>query len=366
MSTTETITMIRQTIEHYLKKCDADIPAFAIYPFGKDGLFVKNVLNNQFGIKEKYLVDNTLCSYNSEVISSTEMLKKEEKFTVIISTASKVINDHICEEIIKSGNTNISIINIVDHIVYIAKQNDPYFLELKELLRIKAVKGHSFTRIGRFYDGGYAMIDDFSSDMKAYSFGINDDMSWDIHICEMTGMRVNMYDHTILGPPQFHKGCFFYRKGLGSVDDEEQNLLSLRTILEMNGDIDEDRKLIMKMDIENAEWDVLNSMPGDVLGLFSQMVFEFHEMTDDDTDHRMKKLRVLKKLNETHQAVWVHGNNYTHAVRMNEILFPDAIEVLYLNRKYYSFERKKIQLPLSIDMPNMCDRKDYDLSFLSY
>ena len=157
--------MIRQTIEHYIKSCNGDIPPIAIYPYGKDGLFVKHILNNQFGIREKYLVDNTLCNYNPEIISSKEMLNKEENITVIISTVSRGINKNICEEISKSGSSNFSIINIIDPIIHKADKDDPYYGELKELLRVKAVTGHSFTRIGRLNDGGYAcgaVFDGFS------------------------------------------------------------------------------------------------------------------------------------------------------------------------------------------------------------
>lgn len=39
--------------------------------------------------------------------------------------------------------------------------NEKYYYELKNLLKIKRLKKSFFTRIGRAYDGGYIMIDDF-------------------------------------------------------------------------------------------------------------------------------------------------------------------------------------------------------------
>lgn len=365
MNTTETITMIRQTIEEFVKGCDGNIPPIAIYPFGKDGLFVKSILNDQFGIREEYLVDNTLSNYNHAVITSDELFRKEEGLVIIVSTASGIINKHICEEIKKSGRKDLKIVNIMEPIIHSVEEESSYYRDLAESLRLKAVQGQSFVRVGRLNDGGYAMINDFESDMKAYSFGISDDMSWDIQMNEMTGMQVYMYDHTVPCAPSFHRDCIFNRIGLGTVDDAENSLLSLKTILENNGDSSNTGKLILKMDIEGAEWDVLDTVPESLLKCFRQMAFEFHGMTDEFEVNRKKILRVLKKLNNTHQIIWVHGNNYSYAVSNGEITMPDAIEVLYLNRDYYRFSDEGIRLPLDIDMPNYPSRKDYDLSFLT-
>ena len=119
------------------------------------------------------------------------------------------------------------------------------------------------------------------------------------------------------------------------------------------------------MDIEDAEWDVLDSVSESVLKCFRQMVFEFHGMTDYSENGREKRIKVLRKLNNTHQIVWVHGNNYTYALNNGELTIPYAIEVLYLNKDCYNFSNENAFLPLSLDMPNMAGRKDFDLSFLA-
>ncbi len=357
--------MIKDVLIRMFEEYQGNIPPVAIYPFGKDGLFVKQVLNQQFGITEKYLVDNNLCKYNPNIISGRELMAIDEDTIIIVSIILPHVNSAICNELTNAHNPHLKVVNISDPIILPIKDHTAYYQELADILRVKAVKGYDYVRIGRLNDGGYAMINDFRENMSAYSFGISDDMSWDIHLHDISGMRVHMYDHTIPCAPTFHHGCDFYRIGLGVADDREHDLLSLLSVLKENGDMDNRNGLIMKMDIEGAEWRVLEGMPETVLQLFRQMVFEFHGMIKQDNDEDDIRLRVLRKLNTTHQVVWVHGNNCTGAVGNQEMTMPFSIEVLYLNRMHYSFEDNGVHLPLTIDMPNLPGRRDFNLSYLA-
>ena len=64
-------------------------------------------------------------------------------------------------------------------------------------------------RIGRAYDGGYVMVDDFDN-CVAYSFGISDDVSWDFDIAKR-GIDVYMYDHTIDSLPVYDERFHFFK-----------------------------------------------------------------------------------------------------------------------------------------------------------
>lgn len=223
--------MIKEALICLIEEYPSNIPPIAIYPFGKDGMIVKQILNQQFGIKEKYLVDNNLCKYNPAIISGKELTKTTEDIIVIISIVSPHINSAINVELMNAHNMHLKVLNITNPIIRPIKDYSMYYGKLADMLRVRAVKGFDFVRVGRMNDGGYAMIDDFSNDMRAYSFGISDDMSWDMQLHDMSGMQVNMYDHTIPCAPMFHKGCIFNRIGLGVSDDMEHDLLSLESIL---------------------------------------------------------------------------------------------------------------------------------------
>lgn len=59
---------------------------FIIFPFGMLGMKVKNILNNRYGITEKYIVDNGLSgvSENPLIISLSEMAKRDIKGSTLL------------------------------------------------------------------------------------------------------------------------------------------------------------------------------------------------------------------------------------------------------------------------------------------
>lgn len=40
---------------------------FIIYPYGEYGVITKQILNDSFGIKEKYIIDNKLYQFNHDI-----------------------------------------------------------------------------------------------------------------------------------------------------------------------------------------------------------------------------------------------------------------------------------------------------------
>ena len=65
-----------------------------------------------------------------------------------------------------------------------------------QLLRPKDVYGKKKVRIGKEGDGGYVLLNDFENISIAYSFGICNDVSFDLELAEKN-IDIFMYDHTI-------------------------------------------------------------------------------------------------------------------------------------------------------------------------
>lgn len=352
--------LIKDTIDRIIKEYKDSIPPIAIFPFGKDGMETKSILNNGFGIKEKYIIDNGLANINPHIFKDVVLKNITEKTIVIISTTDAEINRLLVDRVVDNKNDNLNIFNIRDNNIRPISDNMDYCIRLKELLHAKKVKNKNYIRVGRNNDGGYVMIDDFDENMCAYSFGISDDMSWDKMINQMTGMDVFMYDHTIPCAPEYRKGCYFIRCGVGV--ENTDNLRTLDYILNDSAKQinHKTENAILKMDIEGGEWDVIKSVSKSLLSQFRQMLFEFHGLTNKSNEEKI--IESLGKLNETHQVAWIHGNNYRHAIGDDRIVVPDTIEVLYVNKNIYSFEDGKMNLPLVCDMPNMRLREDFDMS----
>ena len=227
------------------------------------------------------------------------------------------------------------------------------FHEIIPLLTPMDVLGAKYRRVGRDFDGGYVMLDDFSSRKidAAYSFGINDDVSWDEAMAAL-GMDIFMYDHTIEKLPKQNSRFHFFKEGVTG-DPEEKGLETLTRLVARNGH-QKARNLILKMDVEGYEWDVFEETSSDVMGQFSQIVLEWHGLNPNKPKADLAKvLAVLKKINQTHQAIHVHANGYCPVSWLGAWVLPHVLEVTYIRRSDYAdrLVRNTRSFPTKLDQP---------------
>ena len=228
------------------------------------------------------------------------------------------------------------------------EQSLEYYKELKELLKIKAPIESSLIRVGSKGDGGYVMVNEFNSNI-AYSFGVGDNTTWDEGMSQL-GYDVYMYDPTVTFEPKNPK-LHFFKEGIGEKDSEE--FKTLETILHRNKH--NSVGMILKMDVEGAEWPFLKSVKEETLNMFDQILFEFHGLLNPTKDFNI--LSLLKKLNKTHQLVHLHGNNCGMVLNIGGLIIPSAIEVTYLNKKYLT-TTCNVSLPNPLDSANDLGRED--------
>ncbi len=108
--------------------------------------------------------------------------------------------------------------------------------------------------------------------------------------------------------------------------------------------------MILKIDVEGAEWGFIENTSSETLSRFSQILIEFHWIHAPKYTHRIPA--ALRKLNQTHKAVHVHGQNIGHYVSLGSQTFCSQIEVSYVRRDRYTLDEDyDVVLPLSIDMP---------------
>lgn len=228
-----------------------------------------------------------------------------------------------------------------------------HFKELIQLLSPMDLLDAKYRRIGRNYDGGYIMLDDFASRSfdAAYSFGISNDVSWDEDIARL-GIDVFMYDHTIKELPKLHPRFHFFKTGVTG-NPSEEGLKTLRTLIAENGH-QNSNNLILKMDIEGHEWSVIEETPGVVLDQFAQIVIELHGLNPSGPVESVKQIAsALKKLNQTHQSIHVHANGYCDISHLGEWTLPHILEVTYVRRSDYGdrFCPNTRTFPTMLDQP---------------
>ena len=215
-------------------------------------------------------------------------------------------------------------------------------------------------RIGRKIDGGYPVFNYKLNEITAlYSYGINDDVSFELNYADYSSSIIYMYDHTIQCLPQNHSQ-FYFKKEAGNCE----NLIKHVT---ETGNASKNT-LFLKMDIEGHEWEIFKNLPIDSLVCFQQIVVEFHNlefmqnqyfgfinMTHDDM------ASVFEKLNTVFYLGHIHGNN---CGGIKEI--PNTIECSYIRKDLLSSlpSIESIAYPLpDIDYPNNVNLPDYNLDW---
>lgn len=167
------------------------------------------------------------------------------------------------------------------------------------------------------------------------------------------GYEVFMYDMTIDALPWNHKNFHFFKEGIAGRKIEEQSLDTLENFVTRNGH-ENSEHMILKMDVEGAEWDFLANVSSELLTKFDQMVFEFHNMIQPKTPAEMENvIDALRKINATHTLVHVHGNNHSAFLTLEGLgIFPDTPEVTYVLNKNHEFEDDNENfLPIDLDEP---------------
>lgn len=350
-------------------KCGSDI---AIYGFGNVGKRYVNQLLALDYCNIKCIIDKNKAgtSYQNIKIDATENIPKYKNCIFVIAIASISLERVIRKLLLSYGISAEKIISVIRGVSmpvtnrsFVARCNDDLMVTLNgnvygiselekqnqlwELLNSYMPVGYDFIRIGNKNDGGYLMLDDFMDSTVAYSFGINTDVTWDSDMVDR-GYEVYMYDHTINELPYERDGFRFFKKGIADKKNHVDDVEHLEDIIRMNNHLEESN-MILKMDVEGAEWGFISLTNENILKKFRQCVFEFHNLLDmNKFDLHME---CIKKLNKVFMPVHVHANNYGDVICCTNKIYPDSIEVTYVNKEYYSNFTKREKNIHKLDAP---------------
>jgi hypothetical protein len=224
-------------------------------------------------------------------------------------------------------------------------------------IRPVALKNCTLRRFGSVNDGGYLMCENLITGIEsAYSYGIDTEDDWGCEVSQKVGVGIHQYDcftpnrpicsdikqgwlirflerrigdariiHVIqrwlmAGRIVFHNECIGPRAEM--IDSHSFDTLANQTA--KNGDTG--KHLLVKMDIEGAEWESLMATPDEVLEKIDQLPMELHGVD------KPRFAEVIRKLKQTFYLVSVHFNN--HACSDDLDPFPSwAFQVLFVNKR---------------------------------
>jgi hypothetical protein len=239
---------------------------------------------------------------------------------------------------------------LIDFTTPVSGGEDARLREAAALIRPMTGDDLSLVRVGGDRDGGYVMASDFAA-VGAVSVGVGPDVSWDQDVARR-GLRVSMFDPTVRKLPQPVPGGQFFKVGIGGSTRTEE-FRPLRDLVLMAGFGAQD-ELILKIDVEGAEYPSLEWLSPDDLNQFRQIAIELHRLADlADPMAAESILNTLRVLAAGHVPVHVHANNYDDLVRFDRNWFPNAVEVSYVRRDLLQNPRPAVEVASGWDRP--CD-----------
>jgi hypothetical protein len=196
------------------------------------------------------------------------------------------------------------------------------------LLQPVHVSNCELKRFGEPNDGGYLLCANLLTTVEAgYSYGISNYDGWGCDVSKQLAVPVHQYDCFDVRPPAcpggrtiFHPECIAATRA--TIDGRPFD--SLKDQIAANGDAA--RRLVVKMDVEGAEWESFLATPDAVFERIDQMAVEFHDVADP------RFILAVAKLRESFHVAHLHFNNFSCHEGLDP--FPAAAyEVLFVNKR---------------------------------
>jgi hypothetical protein len=226
--------------------------------------------------------------------------------------------------------------------------------QLFKLVQPVKLTNCTLERFGEPHDGGYPMCANLLASAKAgYSYGISGYDQWGCDISRRLNVPVHQYDcfNTTRpvcsgGRTEFHEECI----GPATTTEDSRLFDTLERQFAKNGHAG--LRLVVKMDVEGAEWESLLQAPERVLRQIDQLSIELHGVKDQ------RYIEVLKRLRQFFYVAHVHFNN--HACQEDIAPFPAwAYEVLFVSKRLgVPDPAGRVTLPSPQDAPNQATAPD--------
>lgn len=191
-----------------------------------------------------------------------------------------------------------------------------------------SLKNCALSRFGSANDGGYLMCENLAEPLDAaYSYGVGPNDDWGCDVSRRYHVPVHQYDCFNPARPTCDGGTFVFHNECVSDRTENDGARDFDTLanqIRKNGDAG--RRLIVKIDIEAAEWDALLATPDEVLASIPQLAMELHGYKDP------KILEVIRKLKRHFYVVNLHFNNWS-CTPLAAPLPGWAYQVLFVNKR---------------------------------
>ena len=205
-------------------------------------------------------------------------------------------------------------------------------------------------RYGCNWDSGYIYLSElFDNSSIIYSYGLDkteEAISFDIEASDL-GKKIYMYDASIEAPAVMRHNFFFKKEHLTSENFSKH--------IKENEHCNQ-KNMILKMDVEGAEYSIVPNNIDLINFHFSQVSIEIHDINNVTQD----KINLILSLNKFYKIFHVHGNNH-------DFIFdgvPNCLELSMLRNDYPVIGLETEAYPIDgIDFSNVKGKQDFILDW---
>ena len=213
---------------------------------------------------------------------------------------------------------------------------------LKKLLPYKI--DAQLIRLGEKNDGGYLVPDDFVGIDKNYSAGVGFLTQFEKDLETRYLIKSMMLDFNEIEEKILPSKASFFKKKLGLVSNKQE--ISINDWI-----IQDDKDIILKLDIEGDEYASLIDISEQNLKKVRILVIEFHDLRNLRNDIFLNLFnKVINKLNNYFYVCHLHINNISKIKKIGDYLVPDMIEMTFIRKnRVKNFSSKFSILPHKLD-----------------
>jgi FkbM family methyltransferase len=198
---------------------------------------------------------------------------------------------------------------------------------------------------GNHYGGFYACPDFLDENSIVYSFGIGEDISFDSAMIKNHNCRVFGFDPTPksiiwVKNQNLPAGFEFYEYGISNasgfvdfylpknpahvsgsftiqnnVNDKERVVVEMKSLKDILGELKHKHIDVLKMDIEGAEYDVIENILNDKISI-TQILIEFHDRFFDHGE--LKSKRVIEQLKNNGYEIFAVSDSFEEISFINK------------------------------------------------
>jgi hypothetical protein len=186
-------------------------------------------------------------------------------------------------------------------------------------------------RKGSDTDGGYFISSENTSYASIISFGVGSDISFETELMDDTTFA-HFYDNSINQLPTPIQNSAFFKETVGKNGVDLSEAVSRISV----------SPILLKCDIEGAEWNLFGKAESSDISKFEQIVIEFHGLQFLYLDQIFEEqILALEKIFITHTPIFSSSNNFGKFFLIGGRLVPEVVEVTYLKRELHACAKIK-------------------------